>query len=965
MSATITEPHIAPDAIAASSESSDEPSVADLLAHHVPSVEEGQDDAVTPAALGFAVVSGFLSSAGAAWMIGGMFRGFEARLIGLLGVAVGAGFIFVGTRYRSSILQYLVLPASLVLGAVLMGSATGAGTSSLGNLVRDAISSSQILQPPIDFAPGWRLILVVLLALVASSACSLSLSNRRPRLAVALPVPLTVVAALVQPGETAVTTGAVSVGFVLMALSTSFAADGVGDSFDAGFEVRRIGRSLLGGLVLVGLLVAASQLTFLFPDQDNSRIIPPQRPPASPPQPDVPLYAVDGVMDGPLRVGVVDHYDLEEEAWMLPPVNNRRLLRVETPVDLVDPFVDASGQQSLTVTIKQATGHLLPMPANTWRVDGNFPADYDPRTQALALIGRPVFTDLTYTVESSPAPDGGQLSDVVLDVPADLKSFLVAPPVPPAVFELLAQSPEAAYPRLQTLRAALYENFIASGQGQPTDVSADRVVELLAGDTGNPYELTAAEALLARWAGIPSRMGFGYYDADLADGGQAEFRPVDAATYLEVWMGDHGWLPIVGTPPQAQQSLSNNQRNDDPNIQSSPELGINVFLPVKANRGLPLYEYVRYYLVRAIPVVLLAGSLVLSYPVLLKRLRRRRRREWAALKGPAGRIAVTYSDMRELMVDLALPGAGMTPLELVELVEEDEEHAELAWLVTRGLWGDLRGQLTDEDAANAERLSASVRERLSQAQPETARLLAKLARASLRAPYSRELPNVWFDLRLRGRLPHPSFGRLARPAGALVRRLRPGSVTAGLLLVMALVLGGCSSGDVKVEDLDIPFPTRLAPEQVAGMVVREEAKAEEAYLEGALDEDVIVNDGTVLSFSRDGLVQAALQIAQLKPGFLTSDAEVSRAIADSLGKVDALDDQAGTELFTVRDGSQRVYLWFPTQKTMALLVLRAQIPEGAAEALARALIDYGNGGDINERALSAAFVNVPNEESTP
>ena len=58
-------------------------------------------------------------------------------------------------------------------------------------------------------------------------------------------------------------------------------------------------------------------------------------------------------------------------------------------------------------------------------------------------------------------------------------------------------------------------------------------------------------------------------------------------------------------------------------------------------------------------------------------------------------MAVAYCELRDRMIDLALPGRGTTPLELVELVEEDEEHAELAWLVTRGLWGDLRSGLTD------------------------------------------------------------------------------------------------------------------------------------------------------------------------------------------------------------------------------------------------------------------------------
>src|SRR5690349_2375288 len=170
--------------------------------------DDGQSDVLAPATLGLAVVSGALSAAGAAWMIGGTFRGGEARLVGLLGVLLGSALVYFGTRWRSPALQYLVLPASLLLGALLMSSASGAGTSSLPSLVKDAATSSQVLQPPIDFTPGWRLILLVVLALLSSAACALALSLQRPRLAVAVPVPLTVVAALIQPGPTAITTSA-------------------------------------------------------------------------------------------------------------------------------------------------------------------------------------------------------------------------------------------------------------------------------------------------------------------------------------------------------------------------------------------------------------------------------------------------------------------------------------------------------------------------------------------------------------------------------------------------------------------------------------------------------------------------------------------------------------------------------------------------------------------------------------
>ena len=933
----------------------------DRLTTDPESAPDEQSDAVAPAALGLAVVSGALSSAAAAWMIGGVFRGSEGRLVGLLGVLLGAGLVFAATRFRSAVLQYLVLPASLVVGAVLMSSASGGGTSSLPALVKDAATSSQVLQPPIDFAPGWRLIIVVVLALLSSSACALALSTGKPRVAVAVPAPLTLLAALVQPAGTAVTTSAVSVGLVMMALATSYAADGVGESFDARFEIRRLLRSVLVGVLLVAGLIAASKVSFLFPEQDSNRIVPPRRPPVSPPQPDVPLYTVRGDLPGPLRVGVIDVYDLTEQAWFLPPVDNQRLVRLDLPADLPSAPTAAGPTRTVTVTVQQARGRTLPMVAGAQRVDGDVTVDLDPRTEGLALAQRPVFTGLRYDIVTGPAPTGTQLSAVDLDVPDSLREQLQAPPVPPAVEALLRDAPEAPYARLQTLRTKLYSTFTAAGAGQPTDVSPDRVVELLGGGTGNPYELTASEALLARWAGVPARIAVGYSGGKELDDGSVELRPSQAVTYLEAWFGQLGWVAIVGTPPKAQQSLTNNSRNQDASIQASPDLGINVFLPVLRPNRLALYEYARYYLVRTLPFVALAGLLLLVYPVALKRVRRRRRAAWAATHGPVGAVVVAYCGMRDTMVDLALPGRDRTPLELVEVVAEDEEHAELAWLVTRGLWGDLRGRLTEDDAASAQRLAASVSSRMLKAQPETARLLAAVSRASLRAPWTAEVPNAWWQLRLRGRLPAP-----ATVVRTLRRRLRrgvqPGFATALVVLMALLTLGGCSSEETVAEPT-VAFPTRLAPTAVAGLQTRVEDKAAEEYVKGAKDRDVIVSEGKVVSFSRGGLVQAALQVAQLKKGYVSSDEEVVDAIARSVGDVEELEPQDDHELFTLTEGTQRVYLWFPTVKSMALLVVRTQVSKGAAEALARQLISYGDGGEIDDAALQAAFTDTADAEA--
>ena len=911
---------------------------------------EDEDRALSPVTLTLAVVSSALSSAGAAWMIGGLFRGQQARLVGALGILVGCGLVYAGTRLRSAVLSYLVLPAALLLGAVLMSGSSGAGTSSLPALVKDAATSSQVLQPPIDFAPGWKLILVVVLALLSSAACALALSTNRPRLAVAVPAPLTVVAALVQPGSSAVSTSAVSVGLVMMALATSYAADGVGESFDAGFELRRLARSVVAGVLLVGLLIAASKVSFLFPTTEQHHEIPPRRPPVSPPAPDVPLYTVKGTLPGPLEVGVIDVYSLKDQAWLLPPLDNQRLKRLHLPADVPGVTSLPGKATEVQVTVRQASGHVLPTLAFARRLTGGATVDVDPRTQMLALAQRPVFTGLHYGITANPVPTGAQLSALPGTVPAAMKDFLTAPAVPAYVQSLISKAPQAKYAELQSLRAALYKRFIASGQGKPTDVSADRVVELLNGGTGNPYELTAAEALLARWAGIPSRIGFGYYNGTAKSDGSVEFRPANAATYLEVWFAPYGWVPIIGVPPHAQQSLSNNQRDNDPSITAAPELGINVYLPVRQPDNLALYQYARYFLVRALPFVVGIGALLLFYPMVLKRVRRRRRRQWAAQHGPAGRIAVAYCGLRDTMIDLALPGRGSTPLELVELVEEDEEHAELAWLTTRALWGDLRSEISAEDADEAERLAGSVAARLGKAQPETARLLAAVSRASLKAPHSLEIPNVWWQPRL------PRLRRLRLP------QLRPAAASSLVVVVATLLLGGCTGSSTTTAERAVPFPTRLAPTAVAGLQVHEEDKADNAYVRGAKDPDVIVSEGKVLSFNKDGLVQAALQVAQLKKGYRSSDPEVVSAITRSIGKVAKLKPEQSHDLFSLVDGSQRIYLWFPTEKSMALLVVRTQITAGAAEALARGLIDYGDGQSLNDAALSAAFASTP---STP
>src|SRR5262249_18569117 len=125
-----------------------------------------------------------------------------------------------------------------------------------------------------------------------------------------------------------------------------------------------------------------------------------------------------------------------------------------------------------------------------------------------------------------------------------------------------------AYDRLTYLRQALYDRITAAGAGTPADVSATRVAQMLDRGDASPHEITAAEALLARWAGLPSRIGYGYYGGDKLADGSFDVHPRHGAMWMEAYFGGHGWIPLVGVPPKAKPSTHPQDKNDQP-IQES------------------------------------------------------------------------------------------------------------------------------------------------------------------------------------------------------------------------------------------------------------------------------------------------------------------------------------------------------------------------------------------------------------
>jgi hypothetical protein len=139
---------------------------------------------------------------------------------------------------------------------------------------------------------------------------------------------------------------------------------------------------------------------------------------------------------------------------------------------------------------------------------------------------------------------------------------------------------------------------------------------------------------------------------------------------------------------------------------------------------------------------LLAYLAYLAYPLVSKARLRRKRRDAADALGPKARVALSYCEWRDTCTDFGYPYSSDLPLMFLERFPPDDEHTELAWLVTRCLWGDLQNDVTEGEAAACEEISRALRRRLATAHPATVRTISVFSRLSLRNPYSPALDEL-------------------------------------------------------------------------------------------------------------------------------------------------------------------------------------------------------------------------------
>lgn len=692
-----------------------------------------------------AVAVGF-SILAAAVMAGGVFKGVGPRPYAAVAGLLGIGLAVVVSRLKGRPLlsNVLIVAGLFAIGLVMLAPSFGA-VARLRSVVVGAAQSGDVLRPPVEFVAGWKAILGWLMGALGFAAAWVAIGLDRPSLALLIPLPMAAFAGISVPDVAQVPSGiavlvlfAIGLGILSSEQSTAGAADSSATP-SVGYELRKAVKALPVLAVVTGALFLLAQTDILFPDPLFDPAQEPQKPKTQPlsEAEDRVLFEVESELSGPWRVGSLDVYDAKDGNWKLPPFAASEVKEVPRS-GIVD--ADLSPSLGATFTVAGLGGAVLPVLPNTVGVIATGPRlAYDARNGNLRLVNGQVTPGLKYTVAAAALPSVDDLKAVSDPLPRSVLTFTEIPAPPPAAEDLISRAPKSSkWEEFDFVRTFVLENVTASGTGTPVSITPERVQDILAGSQkASPFEIVATQAMLARWIGVPSRIGYGFDGGEVVDG-KLQVRPRDGAAFVEVYFPGFKWLPVIGVPKKAEPTVGGdpNQQRVDPSILPSDDIAVQIFLPVIVPPGSVLAKQVALLVLVAVPVVLVLLLAYVLWPALRKARLRARRRAAARAAGTRARVALAYSEWRDWASDFGFLYPTDTPLMFLDRFTRDEEHTELAWLTTRVLWGDLQDDPDPMLASVAEELSRSLRRRLAAAQPATVRAVALVSRLSLRHPYA-------------------------------------------------------------------------------------------------------------------------------------------------------------------------------------------------------------------------------------
>ncbi|HEX3898584.1 MAG TPA: DUF3488 and transglutaminase-like domain-containing protein [Mycobacteriales bacterium] len=240
-----------------------------------------------------------------------------------------------------------------------------------------------------------------------------------------------------------------------------------------------------------------------------------------------------------------------------------------------------SSTQRITTSITvrdQDAFRWLPMPATTLSV--TVPGDwrYDPTT-ATAFSASDTTQGLSYTVVSSPnLPTPSELAQEPRTVAATMADDLAHSRIDPQVRTLTQQiinGANSSYDAALDIQRYLTSSLFSYNPEPPAAPAGTDPLTffLLHSRTGFCQQFATAMAVMARLAGIPSRVAVGFTAGAQQPDGSYLVTTHDAHAWPELYFPDYGWLPFEPTPRGDGQAVAPSYARAAPNTNGGPDDG--------------------------------------------------------------------------------------------------------------------------------------------------------------------------------------------------------------------------------------------------------------------------------------------------------------------------------------------------------------------------------------------------------
>lgn len=279
---------------------------------------------------------------------------------------------------------------------------------------------------------------------------------------------------------------------------------------------------------------------------------------------------------GYLRMTSLDN--LGDGTFTAAALNAPASARVTNGLNVLPP---SAQRISSSITVSDADAfRWLPMPTTALAV--TVPGDwrYDPTT-ATTFSASDTTQGLHYTVVSSPnLPSPAQLAQEPRTVASTMADDLAHGRIDPAVRSLTEQitnDANSSYDAALDIQRYLTSDLFSYNTTPPiAPPNVDPLAFfLLHSRTGFCQQFSTAMAVMARLAGIPSRVAVGFTAGQQQPDGSWLVTTHDAHAWPELYFPDYGWLPFEPTPRGDGQAVTPSYARAAPNTHGGPKDGAN------------------------------------------------------------------------------------------------------------------------------------------------------------------------------------------------------------------------------------------------------------------------------------------------------------------------------------------------------------------------------------------------------